>query len=259
MSIPAWEPIAAPLARGVLPSEVEASPKVGDPSTALGMTRTVIRCDFRGQFQSLTDTPPATLEEHARDLVALLDHLGIPRVHVAGTSFGGFVGMVLAAIAPERVERLTVITAAEKTNEAQRASARFGHDYALQVAAGQADGTLLFRNVLESSFSEKWLRTRPADEIERRSSRAPLLPPAFYLGAAAIIGVLRDLDLTGLLPKIQAPTLVIAADQDRVFPVPHSEAIAEMVPDARLVVLEQCGHAAVVEQPERIVELLRAS
>ena len=87
MTMAAWEPIAAPLA-----------------------TRfRVVRCDLRGQL--LTPGPPHdTLGQHADDVVALLDALDIPSVHVIGTSFGAMVGLVLAARHPQRVQSLVAGT-----------------------------------------------------------------------------------------------------------------------------------------------------
>jgi 3-oxoadipate enol-lactonase len=64
--------------------------------------------DFRGQL--LSPGRVAHMSEHVDDLAALLDHLGIESAHVAGTSYGGEVGMMFAAAHPERVRSLAVIT-----------------------------------------------------------------------------------------------------------------------------------------------------
>ena len=67
----------------------------------LGTGLRVIRCDFRGQL--LSGGPlPQSLEEHARDVVELLDGIGVGRAHLFGASFGAEVAMVTAAIAPQR-------------------------------------------------------------------------------------------------------------------------------------------------------------
>ena len=68
--------------------------------------------DMRGRGRS--DRPPAgyTLDDHVSDLVALLDHLGLDRVAVAGHSFGGLLGLYFAHLHPERVSKLAMIDAA---------------------------------------------------------------------------------------------------------------------------------------------------
>jgi len=215
----------------------------------------VIRCDFRGQL--LTAGPfPESWEEHASDLVEVLDHLHIDRAHVAGASFGAEVAMVLAAKHPERVERLTIITATERTTEKMRSDAREGVRIAERAAAGGGGGEELFRSVLEATWSEWWLATQPGDFIEQRLRQVALLPPAYFAGAAAILRLLETLDLTAALKEIAAPTLVIGGEHDRVFPPEHSRAIAEAIPNARLVIVPNTGHGLIFERAGEVVKLL---
>ena len=76
-----------------------------EAAAALAPKYRVVRCDFRGQFLT-PELPPPELAAHVDDVTALLDHLGLARVHVVGTSFGGEVGLLLAARHPERVASL---------------------------------------------------------------------------------------------------------------------------------------------------------
>jgi pimeloyl-ACP methyl ester carboxylesterase len=67
----------------------------------------LIRMDYRGRGESdWTGAATYTAPQEARDALALLDHLGIARAALIGTSRGGLVGMVMAAIAPDRVAGL---------------------------------------------------------------------------------------------------------------------------------------------------------
>ena len=72
----------------------------------------VVAPDLRGRARSGKPASGYAMADHARDVVRLLDHLGLGRVVVAGHSFGGYLGIWLAANFPERVERLVVIDAA---------------------------------------------------------------------------------------------------------------------------------------------------
>lgn len=227
MSIGTWQPFAA----------------------ALAPTHRVIRCDFRGQL--LSPGPYATSwEEHAADVVELLDGLGIERAHVAGVSFGGEVAMLLAALYPSRVERLTVITATDYTTPAMREDAVEGS------ALAQSDPAELFRRVASKTWSASWLATQPPDFIEQRARQMASLPPQFFAGAAAILALLETLDLRAQLPRIAAPTLVIGGANDEVFPPEHSRAIAEAIPGARLEIVEGTGHGLLFERSERVIALL---
>jgi pimeloyl-ACP methyl ester carboxylesterase len=215
----------------------------------------VIRCDFRGQL--LTPGPfAASWEEHASDVIELLDHLGVERAHVMGVSFGAEVAMVVAARYPDRVERLTVITATERTTDAMREDGRAARRLAERAAAGEGGGEELFRSVLEATWSDWWLAKQPPDFMEQRLRQVALLPPAFFAGAAAILALLDTLDLTPVLGGITAPSLVIGGEHDRVFPPEHSRAIADAIPNARLVIMPGTGHGLLFECGEKVIELL---
>ena len=202
---------------------------------ALSVRHRVIRCDFRGQL--LTPGPPfaTSWEEHAADVVSLLDALSIERAYVVGVSFGAEVSMLLAALHPARVSRLAVISATDYTTEAMRADAAEGW------ARMKGDPAELFRHVARKTWSPAWLAA---------------LPPRFFAGAEAIIRLLDTLDLRAYLAKITAPTLVIGGENDAVFPPEHSRAIAAAIPNARLEIVPNVGHGLLFERPERVIELL---
>jgi pimeloyl-ACP methyl ester carboxylesterase len=228
MSIAAWQPFADVL-----------SPR-----------HCVIRCDFRGQL--LTPGPPfaASLAEHAADVVELLDALAIERAHVVGVSVGAEVSMLLAALNPSRVERLTVISATDYTTPEMRADAAEGRVLA------QSDPAELFRRVARKTWSAAWLAAQPPDSIEQRARAMAALPPPFFAGAAAILALLETLDLRPHLGKVESPTLVIGGENDEVFPPEHSRAIAAAIPNARLEIVPNVGHGLLFECAERVIALL---
>jgi 3-oxoadipate enol-lactonase len=241
MSIAAWDPVALPLA---------------------GSFR-VIRCDLRGQLLSPfgESGPPRDgfgLGDHASDVIALLDQLAIERAHVAGTSFGGEVAMMLAADHPGRVASLCVMTATDRLTPKMRAAARALATQARAAADGSVGGGTLFRALAPGAFSEQWLASQPAGFIEIRARMFDSLPPSFFAGIGSIMQALLGLDLEARLPRITAPALVIGAALDRTFPPEHSHAIAAAISGAQLEILEECGHAAVVEAPARFADALRA-
>src|SRR5438067_614597 len=72
--------------------------------------------DMRGRGHSERALSDYSLETESRDLIALLDELGIDRVIVCGHSFGGLLGVYFAAHYPQRVTRLIVLDAAVQLN-----------------------------------------------------------------------------------------------------------------------------------------------
>ena len=217
---------------------------------ALSPRHRVIRCDFRGQL--LTPGPPfaSSWKEHAADVVALLDALSVERAHVVGVSFGAEVAMHVAALDPTRVSRLTVISATDYTTEEMRADAAEGR------ALAESDPAEMFRRVAQKTWSASWLATQAPDFIEQRARQLASLPPAFFAGAVAVIGLLDVLDMRPLLPRIAAPTLVIGGEDDEVFPIEHSRAIAAAIPNARLEVVAGTGHGLLFEEAARVIALL---
>jgi len=215
----------------------------------------VIRCDFRGQLRS-SGPFPMSLDEHARDVVDLMDTLGIESAHWMGVSFGALVSMVAAARHRDRVGQLTVIAATERTDARMRRDAAEGRALAESAAAGGEGAAEMVRRIFAQTWSEEWLARQPAGFLEARIRQVTALPRAFFAGSAAILGLLEDLDLTPLLGHITAPTLVIGGAADRVFPPEHSRAIADLIPGARLEIIEGTGHGLLFERADRVLELL---
>src|SRR5258706_2282514 len=215
----------------------------------------VIRCDFRGQLRSGGPFRTA-LDEHARDVVDLMDALGVESARWMGVSFGALVSMVAAARHGDRVRQLTVITATERTDSRMRREAAEGRALADSAAAGGDGGAKLVRRIFAQTWSEQWLARQPAGFMEARMQQVAALPRAFFAGSAAILAPLEDLDLTPLLADITARTLVIGGADDRVFPPEHSRAIAELIPGAKLEIIEGTGHGLLFERADRVLELL---
>lgn len=79
------------------------------PEVAHRLDTRVVAVDLRGRARSNKLPPPFDLRAHAEDLLAVMDHLDLQRVVVAGHSMGAFVGVCLAELAPERVASVVLI------------------------------------------------------------------------------------------------------------------------------------------------------
>jgi pimeloyl-ACP methyl ester carboxylesterase len=79
--------------------------RAADPA----LTASLVAPDLRGRADSFAVEGPSSIRQHAEDLVAVLDALGIERAHVCGMSMGGFVGVELAAAYPDRVSSLALV------------------------------------------------------------------------------------------------------------------------------------------------------
>lgn len=233
MTMAAWEPVAAVLEKDFR----------------------VIRCDLRGQLLSPGEPEPS-LEAHVQDVIALLDHLGVERVHLAGTSFGALVALRLAAFRPERAASVAVIAATDRiTPDVWEGSVRV-REAALEAAAGAGDGGRVLDLIFPVTYSPRYLQTFRT-VLEAHRAQVAALPPIWFLGTARIVSALEDLDLTPLLPDVQAPALVVAGEEDRMFPPERSRALAAAIPGARLELVPGAPHGMVIERAGDVAAILR--
>ena len=207
----------------------------------------VVRYDQRGHGRSPVPPGPYSLDDLGKDLLALLDELGIGRALLCGSSMGGMVGMWLALEAPERVDRLVLCCT----------SARFGSreswiDRARRVREGGvgavADG------VLQRWFTPGFARERP--EVVERYERMLLSTPAE--GYAGCCEALAGADLRERLGAIAAPALVVSGSDDPSSAVAKGREIADAIPGARHTVIGPAAHLANVERPEAFTHAITA-
>lgn len=172
-----------------------------------------------------------------------------PHFALAAHGMGGFIAFEIMRQAPERVERLAVMdTLASPDTEAQIARRK---GYADLVEAGRFD------QVVEERIP---LLLHPA-----RQSDPDLLAAAGAMaqetGAEAFLrqqqAIIDRPDSRPYLGAIACPTLVIIGDHDGIVSVDAARLIAEAIPDARLEVIEDCGHLSPLEKAETVTDLLR--
>ena len=204
-----------------------------------------VRYDIRGHGASEVLPGPYSMADLGSDLVDLLDRLGIERVSLCGLSIGGMISMWVAAHAPERVERLVLCCT----------SAHLGprESWLERAAIVRAEGVEAVADaVLERWFTPGFARTH-TEVIERMRTQLIATPREGYAGCCEAIAAM---DLTGDLPSITAPTLVIAGADDPSTPPEHGRRIAELVPGARFELVEDARHIANVEQPTVLTALI---
>jgi pimeloyl-ACP methyl ester carboxylesterase len=180
---------------------------------------------------------------------ALLDHLGIERAHVLGTSLGGFVAQELALQRPTLIDGLVLVCtsyggphSAPPSWEALKSMLGLG-------ATNRADAV---RRGLETATSKAY-RTEHPEEYEQllewRIIDAPSQPSYLEQMMAG-----ARFDVSSRVRDIRAPTLVLHGDDDRVVPVANAEALAEAISGATLRVFEDAGHLVFIERAEEVNE-----
>jgi pimeloyl-ACP methyl ester carboxylesterase len=185
---------------------------------------------------------PYTLVDMTRDVVALLDHLGIARAHVVGASMGGMIAQILAATEPQRVASLAVIMSSTgKPFSALPAwrVIRLAFDSPGKDASEQEKLAYEVRNVAVFNGPnflppETELRQRVRQLAERSSYPAGMLR---QFDALLGTGNLRDYSRA-----ITAPTVVLHGSRDPMVRPRNGRAVAAAIPGARFVVVDGMGH-----------------
>lgn len=212
---------------------------------ALGEHFQVLRYDHRGHGRSEVPPGPYTVAELGQDLLALLDGLGVDRVSLCGLSLGGMVGMWLAAHAPERVERLALISTSALLGPPEL--------WADRAAVARTKGTAALVETMAARWFTAAFRRREPATVASTVEMLAATPDEGYAGCCEAIGAM---DLRPDLRAVAAPTLVVAALDDPATPPPHADAIVAGIGHARRELVTDAAHLAVVEQPGRITALL---
>jgi 3-oxoadipate enol-lactonase / 4-carboxymuconolactone decarboxylase len=213
-----------------------------DQAAALAARFRVLRFDHRGHGGSPVPRGPYTVEEMAGDVVALLDRLGIERVHYCGLSLGGMVGMRLALAHPERIERLVVCCTSAHLGPPEM--------WIERAATAREQGV----EPLVAAALERWFTPdAPRAMVAKLEAMLRATDPEGYAGGCE---ALAANDLRGRLGAIRAPTLAIAAADDPAAPPFHLEAIRDEIPGARLHVIERARHIANVERADEFTRVV---
>ena len=203
----------------------------------------VLRYDARGHGASDAPSGAYSMDRLGRDVVELLDALGIQRVHMLGLSLGGIVAQWLAIHVPERIDRLVLSNTAAHIGPTQY------FDQAIAELRQAPDMQATTETFLRNWFPARMLEANdPTVEPFRRALLAT--PREGIIGGWAAV---RDADLRRTITLIAHPTLVIAGRHDTVTSAHHGEEIAAAIPGAQLRLLDTV-HLANVEQPEAFLE-----
>ena len=207
---------------------------------ALARHHRVLRFDMRGHAS--TQPPPEgafSLPGLAADIAAVLDSLEIEKAHLVGASAGGIVSLRFAHDFPQRLHSLSLVASTPKL---------------AQMGAG-IDASV-WRRTLEEKGTKAWLLS---DSQKRFGPQAEPGLIEWYAAeggktSAEVVLALQNCllaeDLTPLLPRISAPTLILAAADDVITPPEVQHLMAEQIPNASLQTFDGVGHNMKVEIPD---------
>ncbi|CAN5785981.1 alpha/beta fold hydrolase [soil metagenome] len=229
------------LAHGFLMDHSMFDPQV----EALGPDHRVITWDERGFGETEFDGQPFTYWDSAKDLLGLMDHLGIDRAVVGGMSQGGFVSMRAALLAPDRVRALVLLDTSSHPEPPEVVERNNGmiamwleHGPVDELA--QAVATII---VDHPDHNDRWV-----DKWQSRDKELMRHPSACLME--------RE-DITNRLAEITCPAIVVHGIEDTAIPMSYAEDLVAGLPGARPVIAVKGAHAANMTNPGPVNEALR--
>jgi 3-oxoadipate enol-lactonase len=198
-----------------------------------------LRYDIRGHGRSAVPQGPYSIADLGSDLLALLDRVGIERASLCGLSIGGMISMWVAAHAPGHIDRLVLCCTSAQLGPREA--------WVERAATVRAQGVEVIADaVLGRWFTPTFAQAHP-DVLARMRGILTATPREGYAGCCEAIA---DMDLTGDLGSITAPTLVLAGADDPATPPDHGRRIASLISNSRFEMVSPAAHLATVERPD---------
>jgi len=213
---------------------------------ALSDRFTLVRYDLEGAGRS-AHAGSLSIDGWVDDLTAILDLHGLSTACLVGHSLGTLILQHFAVRHPQRVEKLVFIGVNRAPPEARRQAIRE------RVAKVRAEGIdAIVEAIVKGGLSPHTAQRKPevvafVRELLTRQSAEGYARSCEAMAAAVAADV----------GAIRAPVLLIAGADDTISPVANSEGLAADLADARVQVIEQCGHWHPIEQPAAVSHALR--
>ena len=232
-------------------------------SRASGLTDVaqLVFIDHRGSGRSAPcDPETCTMDENIQDVDALREHLGLERIAVMGSSYGGMVAQGYAIRYPDRVSNLILSCTAPSfrfIGEAKKILEERGSDEQKRVCEWLWNGTFSsdeqireYYRVMGPMYSVTFDEEKFEESYNQSIRNFDQLNRGFG-------GFLRTFDYIDQLGTIPCPTLVIGAAHDWICPPAQSELIASRIPAAHLKIFANSSHAVGSDEPEAYLAAIR--
>jgi 3-oxoadipate enol-lactonase len=210
----------------------------------------VIVIDHRGHGRSDKPMSGYSIQEHARDVAAVLDAANVRQAILVGNSIGGMIAMQFNLDYPDRVAGNVIVSSGTALGESmpKEAAEAFRKDY---------EGT--FSALLDGTVSAKTKRERP--EIVDLMKAHFLVPSNFpkhvFDSAMADPNGVFNWNIKNRLSSIRKPTIVLAGEEDQATPVSANKFLADNIPGAKLTTIKDVGHFYQLEKPSEFNAVLR--
>lgn len=186
--------------------------------------------------------------QRIEDLATHVLNAAPARFALAGVELGGMVAMEVIRRAPERVTRLALMDTTPLAESPQHAAAR----EPLIIAARTGRLAEVMADLRPASaFAPGTGRPQILDALRKMADDAG---PEVFANQTRALQRRRDQQAT--LRRVGCPALVLSGQLDSVYPLRRHEVMADLIPPARLVTIQNAGHLALMAQPSKVLEAL---
>ena len=212
----------------------------------------VLLFDYFGQGQSSMEDEPYYISNFCAYLMQVMDELGIDKIHPIGVSYGGFIAADLARLYQERLHTLTLsgilLTRETLFQMYQDLSLMFyrSPEPAFDIYTHYMYEKIFGENFATAIYGERMERTR-LKFYDRYADRKYCL--VRLTEAQNPFFELIDKDPEAYR-HIQTPTLILTGDQDRAIPPWQQKKMLDILPNARQIMVPECGHLTYDERPD---------
>jgi 3-oxoadipate enol-lactonase len=204
----------------------------------------VVTYDHRGQGKSEVTDSGYDMDSLCEDTAVFIKELKLGKVHFAGLSMGGFVGMRLAARYPDLIKSLILID-----TSAQDEPNKF--KYALLVTLVKLFGVKsVAEKVMPIMFGKTFLND--SKRKEERKEWLNYLKSNQKTISKAVKGVISRKDVVSELKNIQCPVLILVGEEDVATIPAKAEFIHANIPSSVLKYIARAGHSSTIEEPEQV-------
>lgn len=218
--------------------------------------------DHRGCGRSKkTKASDYTLENNIEDIEALRKHLGLDKISILGTSYGGMVAQGYAIRYPKRVEKLILVVTAPSfrfIDEARNYISTKGSKEQIAICERLFNGTFTNHHQLAMYFKlmEPLYSLKSKKKGKAIFSKTPTEWSCQALNQG-FGGFLRTFDYLPQLKRITCKTLILAGENDWICSPNQSKLLAKHIPHSKLHILKRCGHSLAVDAKRQYLKLIR--
>jgi 3-oxoadipate enol-lactonase len=203
-----------------------------------------------GSFALVPDAPALSMAQYADDVIALLNHLNVEKAVFAGCSIGGYILLELWRRIPQKINGLAFICSKPQPDTAQGQAKR-----AENIAKARAEGVSGIFDGMANSLLGATARGKHPEMVAEVRARMTLTPQTLV---AVQAGLATRPDSLPTVATITVPVLAVAGGEDGAVTPAEMEALKPAPGGCEFHLLEDAGHFAAYEQPERVADIFSA-